>query len=106
MRSRRQVEQVHGGCGPGLRRGILACQVPIPTSRTRLRLLALDPCLCAGLAGVGNPAGAGRRIDTSPLSPVVVLVVVGAMSLQKIGATKGLSADLHIKSALNCNAQG
>ena len=89
MGAGRQVQQMHGGGRARFGRGVLALDLAVATSRARLELLALDAGSGAGLAGVGDPSGAGGRVDTPPLGAVVVVIVVRPMPLEQIGPGKG-----------------
>lgn len=86
---------MHRSGGACLGRGILTGQVAVATSRTRFRLLTLDACLCAGLAGVGDTAGARGGVDAPSLGAIAIVIVVGTVSLEQISTSKGLAADLN-----------
>lgn len=85
---------MHRSSGARLGGSILTGQVAVATPCARFALLALDAGLCAGLAGVGDAAGAGGRVDTPPLGAIAIIVVVGTVSLEQISTPKSLAADV------------
>lgn len=86
---------MHRSSGACLGRGILTSQVAVATPCARFSLLTLDAGLCAGLAGVGDTASAGGRVDAPPLGAIAIIVMVGTVSLEQISTPKSLAADLN-----------
>lgn len=85
---------MHRRSRSGLGTRVLAVQIAIAASRAWLDFLALHASFGAGLASVGDTAGAWRRVDTPPLCAIGVVIVVGAMSLEEISTPKCLATDL------------
>lgn len=90
---RTQMQQMHSGCTPRPVTPIFARDVPIPTSRARLHLLALDPRRCARPTRMAHPPSVwGLASDPLPLLARGVGAVICSMPLEQVGTRKRLVA--------------
>lgn len=91
------MQQVHSCSTSGLQRSVLASQVALAASGTRLAILAFDASFGTSLTSMGDATCARCCVDAAFLVRIAIVVMIVAVALQEIGASKTFAASLQIE---------